>query len=73
MAKLKEAEYIAETQSMRQLKKKYNLVIFDFGAPYVITPTGDNFIRVFTEQFQIYDEIFEGLKIEKGVFFVEYL
>lgn len=44
LAKLKEAEYIAETQSMRQLKKKYNLVIFDFGAPYVITPKGDNFI-----------------------------
>lgn len=43
-AKLKEAEYVKESQSMRQLKKKYNLVIFDFGAPYVITPKGDNFI-----------------------------
>ena len=44
LAKVKDADRIFESQSTRQLKKKYNIVILDFGAPYSITPKGDNFI-----------------------------
>ena len=43
LAKCKKIDCILESQSMRQLRKKYNLVVFDFGAPYAITPKGDNF------------------------------
>ena len=43
LAKCKGTDCIFESQSMRQLKKKYNLVVIDFGSPYSITPKGDNF------------------------------
>lgn len=44
LARLMNTEYVFETKSMKQIKKNYNLVIVDFGAPYSITPKGDNFI-----------------------------
>lgn len=43
VVKIKGVDYVSEPQSLRQLRKKYNLVIIDFGTPYLIPPKGDNF------------------------------
>lgn len=45
LIKIKGVDYITEPQTLRQLRKKYNAVIIDFGTPYIISPKGNNFTR----------------------------
>ena len=43
-ADIPEVDYITEITSIKQLKKQYNLIVFDFGTPYNIAPDGSNFM-----------------------------